>query len=256
MLEYEGTRYNGWQSQKKKARVQTIQEILEEKISRLAGPLSASVTAAGRTDAGVHALGQTATFRTFSALPAPTIKKALNAMLPDDIRVLEATDCGPDFHPRYDALGKTYFYLIGRKNSVPVFMRNFIWAVPYGLDTAKMRAAASLIAGKRDFASFRASGCSAKTSTRDLRRLEIEETGKMDFLSVGFEGEFLKITLTADAFLRHMVRNIVGTLVEVGRGRIPVEDIQAIVSALDRRKAGPAAPAHGLFLERVFYGGG
>jgi len=251
LLEYEGTRYEGWQSQRKK-HSPAIQEVLEEKLRRITeGPVN--LIASGRTDAGVHALAQAAAFKTVSAITSDALKKGLNSMLPDDIRVISAEEAPLDFHPRHDARKKTYFYLIGLSPALPVFLRRYMWALPYKLDIKAMEEGASYIRGERDFCSFRASGCGAKSTVRKLIELDVKRMRKMEFLTVSFKGEFLKVSLTADGFLRHMARNIAGTLVEVGRGRISPDAIPEIIASRDRRKAGPAAPAYGLFLEKVYY---
>ena len=255
MLEYDGTRYAGWQAQRKGKEVPTIQEEIEKHLKRLLKPGYASVISAGRTDAGVHALGQVAAFTADAGfqLPADTVKKALNAMLPGDIRVVGAGDCPAGFHPRRDATGKTYFYLIAAMANPPVFTRPYSWGLPFKLDLDRMRTAAELIVGEKDFSSFRASGCGSKTPVKNLMALEITRRREIEFMSVRLGGDFLRISLTADAFLRHMARNIVGTLAEVGRGRISPERMHDIIASRDRRLAGPAAPARGLFLERVYY---
>ena len=251
LLEYEGTRYEGWQSQRKK-HAPTIQETIEEGLRRITGG-PVDLVASGRTDAGVHALAQAAAFKTDSTIRVDALRKGLNSMLPEDIRVIGAEVAPLDFHPRHDAVKKTYFYLIGLSPALPVFLRRYMWALPYKLDLKAMEEAASHLRGERDFCSFRASGCGAKSTVRRLMELEIKRKRKMDFLTFSFKGEFLKISLSADGFLRHMARNIVGTLVEVGRGRISPEALPGIIASRDRRKAGPSAPAHGLFLERVYY---
>ena len=261
MIEYDGTRYAGWQSQKKMPAsaagpgIRTIQEELEDKIKRLVKPQEVSLVCAGRTDAGVHALGQVSAFRVGAGftLSPDVVKKALNAMLPDDIRITEAVDCPPDFHPRHDAVKKTYFYLMALTPYPPVFMRRYSWDIPWRLDMEAMRDASALILGKRDFSAFRASGCGSKTPVKEIFSVEIDKLEEVGFLTASFKGEFLRISLTADAFLRHMCRNIVGTLVLVGRGRISPEGVEQIIESCDRRLAGPTAPARGLFLERVFY---
>jgi tRNA pseudouridine38-40 synthase len=251
LLEYEGTRYPGWQTQKKE-HAPSIQEILEEKLFKITHA-RVKLIASGRTDAGVHALGQPAAFKTESGISTDVLGKALNSMLPDDIRVISAEEVPMEFHPRYDAIKKTYSYLIGLSSVLPVFLRRYMWAVPYKLDLNAMEEAALLIKGEHDFCSFRASGCGAKSTVRNLMELEIKRMRKMDFLSFSYKGDFLKVSLAADGFLRHMARNIVGTLVEIGRGRIEPEAIRGIMASRDRKKAGPAAPACGLFLEKVYY---
>jgi tRNA pseudouridine38-40 synthase len=252
LLEYDGTSYNGWQSQKKGPF--TLQEVLEDTVARLTKAESRVVAyAAGRTDAGVHALGQAASFRTKSALAPETIKKALNAMLPADIRVLEARDVPGAFNPRRDALKKTYFYLIATMPSVPVFFRRYLLRVPQKLDLKAMNRAAIHIKGKKDFSSFRAAGCVSESPVKEMSELEITEMRQIGFFGSALDGEFIRIAMTADSFLRHMARNIAGTLIEAGKGKIKPEDIPAIIEARDRRRSGPTAPAHGLFLEKVYY---
>ncbi len=260
-IEYDGTRYSGWQSQKKMPAsqsmpgIRTVQEEIADRLNRLVKSGGVSVVCAGRTDAGVHALGQVAAFSVnagFGHTPQ-AVKKALNAMLPEDIRIVEADDCPPDFHPRHDAVKKTYFYLMALTHDPPVFMRRYSWEIPWRLDVEAMRDAAHLIAGKKDFSAFRAAGCGSKTPVKNIFSIEIARMAEIGFLTASLRGDFLRISLTADAFLRHMCRNIVGTLLLVGRGRITPGDVQGIIDSGDRRLAGPSAPAKGLFLERVYY---
>lgn len=251
IIEYDGTNYAGWQSQRKPA-LSTIQDVIEDRIGKIIKDKPAKrLLPAGRTDAGVHALGQVASFRTESKMSAQNLRKALNATLPPDIRIVEAGEAPDDFHPRR-CLKKTYFYLIAQMFSVPVFLNKYMWRIPVSLDIPAMRRAARHISGKRDFSCFRAAGCSSKSPVKQLG-LEIAELHSMDFLTTAFEGQFLRITLTADSFLRHMARNIAGTLIEVGRGRIKADEIAGIMESKDRRAAGPKAPACGLFLERIYY---
>ncbi len=259
-IEYDGTRYAGWQSQKKMpaaghfSGVRTIQEEIEGKLKRLLGQ-EVSVVCAGRTDAGVHALGQVAAFQagvSFRMQP-DAIKKALNATLPEDIRILEADDCPADFHPRHDAVKKTYFYIMAMTPYPPVFIRRYAWGIPWRLDIEAMRQASAFILGKRDFSAFRASGCGSKTPVKEIFSIEITRMEEVCFLTAGLKGEFVRISITADAFLRHMCRNIVGTLFLAGRGRLEPHSIKKIIESGDRRLAGPTAPAKGLFLEKVYY---
>lgn len=251
VLEYDGTNYEGWQSQRKK-HAATIQETVEEKLRKMTSA-PVSLISSGRTDAGVHALGQVASFRTNSSLSPEIIKKGLNSMLPPDIRAVRSMEASPDFHPRFDATAKTYFYLIALMPDEPVFFRRYAWSIPYKLDLRAMEDAASCLRGKHDFSAFRASGSDVKDSLREIISLELKKMKKMEFATVPFRGDYLKISITANGFLRHMARNIVGTLVEVGRGRMSPSDMKKILESLDRKKAGPSAPAHALFLEKVFY---
>lgn len=250
-IQYDGTAYNGWQIQPNGV---TLQKILQEGVGRITGE-RLTVTGAGRTDAGVHALAQVAAFRTSSGLPPEVFRRALNARLPADIRILDAVEEREDFHPRFDAARKAYFYLIANAPLVSPFLYRYVWQVPAALDIETMRRAAAPLEGTHDFSSFRASGCGAKSPERTVFSLALERHTCLDFMTVQFRGEFLKIRIEGDAFLRHMVRNIVGTLVEAGKGRIRAESMQELLISRDRKCAGPTAPARGLFLERIFYSG-
>ncbi len=248
-LQYDGSGYGGWQVQ---PRVTTIQGCLQDCIFRLTGERVA-VIGAGRTDAGVHAIEQVAAFDSGSGLHIDVIKRALNVMLPQGIRVMDAMDVGGDFHPRYNARAKRYAYVLANMREVPVFMDRYVWRITCPLDLEVMRAASLSLIGKHDFTSFRGSGCGAKNPVRTVRSLEVQKLSEAFFLAATFRGEFIKITVEADAFLRHMVRNMVGTLVEAGRGKLSPERMKGILESRDRRLAGPTAPAKGLFLEKVSY---
>lgn len=248
-IQYEGTQYNGWQVQPEG---QTIQGLLQECIFRLTGE-RVNVIGAGRTDAGVHAIEQVATFETSSGHSADVIKRALNAMLPEDIRVMKVQEVDKGFHARYSALRKRYVYVIANDKDLPVFLRRYVWWIRIPLEIESMIAATRFFVGTLDFSSFRGSGCGAKSSVRTIYSIDIEKTEIVPFIFTEFKGKFIIIKVEAEAFLRHMVRNIVGTLVEVGKGRITPERIREILNKRDRRYAGPTAPPHGLFLERVIY---
>ncbi len=249
IVQYDGTAYHGWQIQPNGI---TIQGTLEDTIKKITGQPSA-VLGAGRTDAQVHAIGQVASFRTLTVLPIGRIRDALNALLPDDIRVLEVSDEDEHFHPRFNAVSKTYFYLIARVRVVSPFLFRYAWRVSHALDTNAMTDAAEILKGKHDFSAFRGSGCDAKSTVRTISRLLIEAPETIDFATTRLNGPFLKITIEADAFLRHMVRNIVGTLVEIGRGKIAPTGMKTILDSCDRRRAGPTAPGRGLFLQKITY---
>lgn len=249
LLEYDGTDYYGWQSQKSGG---TIQDIIKEKVRDITGE-EVKLTGASRTDAGVHALGQVAVFRTDSRLAPDVIMRALNAKLPADIRIMDAEETGGDFHPRYDATRKSYFYIISEDRRHSAFLHRYIWYVHSALDTALMGQAALLSLGEHDFSSFRGAGCSAKHPVRTVYSAEISRLFQMDFMTVPFKGNFIRIRIEANAFLRHMVRNIVGTLVEVGKGGISPAQFGEILAACDRTKAGSTAPSKGLFLEEICY---
>ncbi len=249
LLEYDGSNYQGWQSQKSG---NTIQDILYESIVSITGN-QIRLAGASRTDAGVHALGQVAVFNTNSGLTIDVLKRALNAKLPEDIRVLCIEETDELFNPRFDAVKKKYIYLMSINRNESAFLHKYQWQMKASLDLDAMREAGSLLTGEHDFSSLRGSGCSAKTTVRHIHSLEITSLHTMEFMTVSIKGDWIKISIEANAFLRHMVRNIVGTLVEVGKGRIGVKDVSAILNARDRTKAGPTAPAAGLFLERIYY---
>jgi len=238
-LEYDGTDFAGWQVQPGE---RTVQGVLEAAFSDLAGA-AVAVTGSGRTDAGVHALGQVASAATALTLPAAEIAAALNGRLPDDVLVLGAEDARPGFHARYDAVSRAYLYLMGLVPS-PVWRRHR-WHVRYDLDPAAMREAAGILAGEHDFSSFALSGSEPNHHRCRVSSVSLEWEPRY--------GGMLVLRIEADRFLRGMVRSIVGTLVEVGRGRMTPGDFAAALQALDRGAAGPTAPPWGLYLERVTY---
>ena len=239
LLEYSGTRYHGWQWQ---PNVITIQGTLEACLARITnGPVR--LHAAGRTDAGVHALGQVAHFDTASTIAILALVRGANSLLPEDIVVHQAAEVPADFHARYAARRKTYTYVV-HNHPIPSALRApYAWHVPPALDLAAMRAAASVLLGHHDFSAFRAASCTARSSWRRLFRLRITR-----------HAERLIFVLCADGFLQHMARNIVGTLVAMGRGQITADAMSTILHSGQRQQAGPTAPAHGLFLVRVVYG--
>ncbi len=249
LIEYDGTRYLGWQSQTSGG---TIQDILVEVISGITGE-KVRLTGASRTDAGVHALGQMAVFGTESRLEPDVIMRAMNARLPRDIRVLGCRETDSSFHPRYYALKKSYFYLIAAGRSHSAFLYRYLWEVRADLDADSMTRAAAQLLGEHDFSSFMGSGCGSKTQVRTIYSLDVTRCGEMHFMSASFRGDFIRIRVEANAFLRHMVRNVVGTLVEVGKGKISDQAVTEILRSCDRKNAGPTAPARGLFLERITY---
>ncbi len=247
-IEYAGTNYHGWQSQRAGG---TIQDLLENHLSALCKE-DIRITGASRTDAGVHAMDQIAAFTTASTLPADTFRRALNARLPRDIRILAADDAHPRFHPRYDAAEKQYLYLLSVRTD-SAFLFPFCWTLRIDPDLAAMEQAAAALVGEHDYSAFRGSGCSAKHPVRTVREIEITRTSEIAFMTAAIRGDFLSIRITANAFLRHMARTIVGTLVEVGKGRIAAHDMERILLSKERSKAGPTAPAQGLFLEKITY---
>lgn len=249
LIEYDGTEYHGWQSQKFGG---TIQDIVKDKIQGITGE-EVRLTGASRTDAGVHALGQVAVFGTDSSLNEDVIVRALNAKPPRDIRILAAEETDKDFHPRYCATRKSYFYIISEGRRQSAFLHRYVWNVRSRLDLDNMAKAANILIGEHDFSSFRASGCGAKHPVRTVYAADIARLEDMSFMTSSIKGDFIKIRVEANAFLRHMVRNIVGTMVEIGRGKISVGEFSRIFQSRDRTIAGPTAPAQGLFLEKIIY---
>ena len=249
IIEYDGTNYQGWQTQRSGL---TVQDILCKTISGITGE-QIKLNSASRTDAGVHALGQVAVFSTGSRLPADTLKRALNARLPKDMRILGAEELASEFHPRYRAVKKSYFYLIEETQKQSVFLHRYAWRIPVSLDLDRMSEASALLHGEHDFSAFRGAGCGAKTTVRTIHSITLARYDCLDFMTAKIQGNFIKIRLEANAFLRHMVRNIVGTLIEVGKGRSSPETVMNILMSCDRKLAGPTAPAKGLFLEKIYF---
>ncbi len=242
-IAYEGTEYVGWQRQPAAAGV-SVQGLIEEAHAQFAG--HASVAGASRTDAGVHALGQAASVTSAAPQPVDAIRRAMNATLPQDVRVLEVREMPRGFHARYHAKRKAYRYRIDPAAVQLPFDRRFAWHVPHPCDLEAMRDAAARFVGTHDFASLQASGSAVRGTVRTLMRLDV---------IAGPGGEIL-IEVEGDGFLRYMVRSIVGTLVDVGHGRRPAHSIDAMLAARDRAQAGRTAPAHGLFLVKVSFGDG
>ena len=237
-IEYDGSNYCGWQKQNNE---KTIQEEIEKAIYKAVGEV-VEVIGSSRTDAGVHARKMVANFKTNATIPFDKFKYAINDKLPDDIAIIESEEVSEDFHARYDSKGKTYCYSIINRQQKPAIGRNYVYHFKWDLDIEKMREACKYFIGKHDFKAFRSLGSSVKTTERTIKELYIES-----------EGEKINIFITADGFLYNMVRIIVGTLLKVGRGKIPVEDIEKIILLGDRKKAGPCVPAQGLILEKVYY---
>ena len=243
-LSYDGTRLVGWQRQ---AAGDSVQGVLEDALARFeGGPVT--VHGAGRTDAGVHALGQVASVEVTFAHDAGMLARALNAQLPEDVRVLAVEDAAPGFHARFDARSKTYRYCIRNGPVASPFERAFVWHVPQPLDLDAMRQAAACLLGRHDFSAFRSIGTEVPDAVRTLHASAIVETA-----GAGDGGRLLTYEVTGDGFLRHMVRAIVGTLVEVGRGWRDPAQMDALLQSRDRARAGATAPPHGLFLVRVVY---
>lgn len=239
VLEYDGTDFVGWQAQPER---RTVQRAIEAALAEVTGA-AADVVGAGRTDAGVHAEGQVAHARIETRLDAAMLQRALNAVLPRDVAVRAVALAADSFHARHDASSKLYVYrLWASPVRSPLRERTALW-VPVALDLDAMRDAARDLAGTHDFASFAAAGSAPRSTVRALTRVAIDRDDPE--LSCSFEGP---------GFLRHMVRNLVGTLLEVGRGRRAADSMPALLAARDRSLAGPTAPPHGLTLVRVCHG--
>jgi tRNA pseudouridine38-40 synthase len=237
-IEYDGTNYNGWQNQ---SHAPSIQASLNKALSYVADETIACI-GAGRTDSGVHAAGQVAHFDTRADRNPRSWLLGINSNLADDINVLWVKPVANEFHARYSAVSRSYRYVILNRPVRSALSRLGAWWVREPLDIETMSVAARYLVGTHDFSSFRASGCQAKSPVRELRRLEIR----------GFD-QWINVECEANAFLHHMVRNIMGSLVRVGRGEAEPEWIQTLLEARDRRLADITAPAAGLILEHVGY---
>jgi len=239
-IEYDGTGRHGWQRQKNGV---TIQEVLEENLKVILGE-TVILIGSGRTDAGVHALQQVCNFITVSDIAPEALRRGMNSLLRDgDIFILKAEYVPAEFHSRYSVKSKTYEYRVWNRKEKNIFLRHFTWHVREILEIEKMKECLSLLLGRHDFSSFKSSGSKNKDPVREMIRADVfsNEEGLVTFV---FE---------ADGFLRHMVRNIVGTVIDVGKGRTGVNEFAEILSSLDRKKAGIKAPPQGLFLTMVKY---
>jgi tRNA pseudouridine38-40 synthase len=257
ILAYDGTDLIGWQRQ---GTGPSVQRLLEEALSRIEGA-PVAVAGAGRTDSGVHAAGQVASAQVAFTLDAAALRRALNAMLPRAVRVLLAADAAPGFHARFSARSKTYEYRIVNAPFVSPFWSRYAWHVPFELDAGRMDAAARVLAGTHDFAAFRSTGTDVHTTVRTLLESSVgcRPLARADAIPWGVpairldEGRLITYVVTGTGFLRHMVRAIVGTLVEIGAGRADVALMEALLARGRREHAGPTAPACGLCLARVDY---
>lgn len=238
-LAYDGTRYVGWQRQENGL---AVQQVVEEALQPLCGDEVPVLMGAGRTDAGVHAIGQVASVRVAFDHAVHAVQRALNVRLPADIRVLAVEDAAPRFHARFDATGKSYRYRIATDRVPLPFDRWFVWHMPQPCDVARMQAAAAVLVGRHDFSSFQARGSAVLDGWRTLERVQVDRAGSE-----------IHIDVDGDGFLRHMVRIIAGTLVDIGVGQRTVESLAAVVAACDRQAAGRTAPARGLTLMRIRY---
>jgi len=247
-LAYDGTGLVGWQRQPEGT---SVQGLLEEALARLTASPRVTVTGAGRTDAGVHARGQVASVTLATALTPADVLRGANALLPAAVRVLAVDRVDPSFHARFGAREKRYEYHVVNGPVISPFDVRYAWHIPYPLDLAAMRAALPVLEGRHDFAAFQSTGSDIEDTVRTLREARLDDTA----LGVSPEPPGLKLVFTfvGDGFLRHMVRAMVGSLVEVGRGRWPPGRLPEILASTDRALAGPTAPPHGLFLVSVRY---
>ncbi|MFH1798947.1 MAG: tRNA pseudouridine(38-40) synthase TruA [Candidatus Omnitrophota bacterium] len=237
-IAYDGTNYKGWQAQKNGL---AVQEVIEGALTKICQK-RCRVYGASRTDAGVHARGQSANFKTLSTIPLAKIPKAFNSFLPRDVAIIRAEEVTPDFHAQFNAKAKHYRYYIFNSIQRDPFKEKYSWNMPYKLNTPLMKKEAKALLGKHDFKSFQAKDKRQRTSVREIFNITIKK--RESFLIIDIEG---------DGFLYNMARNIVGTLVEIGRGYFPPGSMKRVLINKDRALAGPTAPAKGLFLMEVKY---
>ncbi len=266
-LAYDGTEFRGWQVQPRES---TIQGELQQALGRITGeaPLPQG---SGRTDAGVHALGQVASFALQAPIPPENLLRALNRTLPPSIRILEACTVPDSFHARHSAVAKTYEYRVFREKICPPFLARYVHACPWPMDVEALQTSASLFEGEHDFLSFAATDPDLATRTHELdedAEIEMEDLVTPENRPIGAvrtihsskwekgsneSGGLLIYRVCGNGFLHHMVRNLVGTMLDVGRGHLPLSEIPSILAASSRSAAGPTAPAQGLFLHSVEY---
>jgi len=237
-LAYDGSDFHGWQSQPK---LRTVQDVIQETIDRIINE-SPIITAASRTDAGVHAHYQVIHLTIENPISLTDLQRAMNALLPEDVAVLAVNEVDESFHARYSVKSKMYLYNIKNASIPDIFFRKYQWHIPYHLNLKDMQDGGNNLVGEHDFTSFRASSCEAKNPIREIFQL-----------SISSHDTVIQIAVSAKSFLHHMVRNIVGTLVEIGRGKLESDDAGKILKAKDRNLAGPTAPPHGLHLLEISY---
>lgn len=237
-IEYDGTKYHGWQYQPNAI---TIQGVMEGQIGRIVNE-KVTLSASGRTDAGVHALNQVANFKTASMVSCEDLTRGLNALLPPDIAIKDVAEVDDDFHSRFSATGKVYLYQVLNRSYPSALLSRYSWFIRYPMNIELMNEAVVHIVGKHDFSSFRASSCGAPHPVKEVRSAQFR-----------MEGALLLFEIEATGFLHHMVRNLTGTLVEVGMGRRTIGSFKELIEKKDRRLAGITAPPQGLFLKDVKY---
>ena len=239
IIEYDGTDYHGWQCQ---ANLPTVQKTIEDAIRKITGE-NVKITGSGRTDAGVHAIGQVASFSIETQMDTETLRKALNSTLPRDISIIKAQEVPSGFHAQFSSRSKVYEYRIFNRPHPPALRRNRVWHVPEKLDTGKMKEAAAYLKGTHDFSVFATADITVKTTVRTVKRIHVKKTR---------EGIVL-IEIEADGFLKRMVRMITGTLVQTGRGKLTPQGFGQILAEGQKTKDVFTAPPQGLFLKEVIY---
>lgn len=237
-IRYDGTDYSGWQSQKN---AEGIQDVIQRAVKKITGRKT-TVIASGRTDSGVHALAQIANFKTASRIPLKNLKMALNTILPDDIKIFGCEEVSLKFNSQRSARTKLYRYTIYNNDFMDPFLRRFASKCFFKIDVGLMRKGAKFLVGRRDFTSFQTKDGVDRDACRTIKYIKIKR-----------EGDLIYIDIEADGFLYNMVRNIVGTLIEVGRGKFKADYVGEILKKKDKRTCGPTAPAKGLSLIRVMY---
>jgi len=239
VIEYDGTNYSGWQRQKD---CQSIQGMIESAIARMTGQ-QITLSGSGRTDAGVHAWQQVANFKSHTRLTPTQFLNGLNSLLPNDIAIHSCSEVPGDFHARYNVKSKVYRYYIGQRPNKMALFNQYCWYIPYKLNISDMQNACSLFEGTHDFKSFEGAGSPRSTSVRTVIRSSLNLN----------DNQYIIYEIEADGFLRFMVRNIVGTLVEIGKKRMTYDAIPQVLESRNRHQAGPTAPSRGLFLIEVKY---
>jgi tRNA pseudouridine38-40 synthase len=239
LIAYDGTQYQGWQRQKESPTIQGVIENILFKITQQ----PVSLLGAGRTDSGVHAWGQVASFKTNSKMTMATMEAALSALLPKDILIRQVSEVEPTFHARFSSKAKIYDYLICNHPRPPLFFRHYFWFLREPLDLELIKAGLTLLTGEQDFSSFQTHGSAVSHPVRTLHQAIL--------LSEPWGG--FKLRFKANGFLRHMVRNMVGTLIRVGLKRTSIKELEEIINSRDRSRAGEMAPPQGLFLRKVLY---
>jgi tRNA pseudouridine38-40 synthase len=241
IIQYDGTNYHGWQVQ---SRHETIQGRILEALRKMLNNYSVKCPGASRTDAGVHSIGQVANFRIPDSIPISCVSfyNGLNSLTPEDIIITSVQEMFPDFHARFDARAKTYCYQIFNSDSGSIYHQRFSWHIRRKLNVSVMREASKHLIGCHDFRSFQAASCGAETSIRTIFAIHILQRKQL-----------IRFFIKANAYLHRMIRNIVGTLVDVGTGKIAPNDVLEILNRKDRKLAGVTAPSQGLFLMKVYY---